>query len=391
VFVLGLVVALAAVRYVHDVVKLVIDASTIDFATYWLYTSALLERRDPFDPPTFAALAAKTGLEHAHSPPTFTPAGYVLFAPFAALPYRSARLAWLAFGQLGVVATLVLWWRWLGPAPLTLAAGLIVALGFQPVFENVAVGQMSLLMLALVALAAAGHVSGRPLVAAVAVSWAAHLKPHYALLIPLLYMLGARVAAALALALAVAWIGLAALVFGTWWMPAWWTTFRDLSASSWLHVWPGNISPHAILHRLLRTEGFAEGTEALAIAFAAAIVVAVILATSSVAGAGRDAKLGAWSLALAAIPLVSPLTEEHHLAVLLLPCLMLLAAFDRLPRVGAICLAGGIVLVASRYSVQSFAGFASGIPSLAYAGKAVGAALLGVAGASLAQRAEQPT
>lgn len=87
---------------------------------------------------------------------------------------------------------------------------------------------------------------------------------------------------------------------------------------------------------------------------------------------------------------MSPLTEEHHLAVLLAPCLVLLARIDRLSRAGVGCFVAGTVLVAARYSVAAYSAFASGVPSLALGGKVAGAALLAIAGATLVSASREP-
>jgi hypothetical protein len=85
----------------------------------------------------------------------------------------------------------------------------------------------------------------------------------------------------------------------------------------------------------------------------------------------------AWALGVTAVPLLSPLMEEHHLVVLLLPLAMLLLAEPQGPMRAAdtVLLVGSILLLGSRYSFEQFAAFHQGPLSLLATGK-----LLGVAG-----------
>jgi hypothetical protein len=80
----------------------------------------------------------------------------------------------------------------------------------------------------------------------------------------------------------------------------------------------------------------------------------------------------AWSLGLCAMLLVSPLTEEHHLVVLLFPLLRLLCA-DVPLRAGEIPLAlGAAILLGSRYSLDRFPMLHEGPLSLLTTGKLLG-------------------
>lgn len=74
--------------------------------------------------------------------------------------------------------------------------------------------------------------------------------------------------------------------------------------------------------------------------------------------------------------LLSPLTEEHHLVVLLQPLMLLLLcdfeAFTTSKDLGL--LVGSIVLLAGRYSLEQFPSFHQGVLSLFTTGKLVGVA-----------------
>jgi hypothetical protein len=378
------VLALAAFRYAHGVLKLALEAPFIDFATFYTFAATMWAGRDPFA--EFARLRATLDIPLAGTPPTFTPAGYLLFLPFTALPFGVAKLVWLVLGQGALAVALWVIARRVTPPPAAAFLGLVVVLGYQPIPEDIALGNLNLLVLCLVTLAATAHAAGRSWPAALALSWAISLKPPYLLLVPFLCWLGAPGTAVLALGLAAAWVGLGVLVLGPAWLGGY-LRFLTLGSAP-LHAWPRNLSPHAMLHRLLGVDGPQPVVEAIAIGVALAVAAGVAWATRRAAGTG-DAPLWAWATAVAALPLVSPLTEEAHLVVLLLPLLIVLGRVERLVTPGDLALAGAAaVLLASRYSVESFPAFRWGLPSLAYGGKTLGVAALAVAAARLGRTAE---
>src|SRR5205807_1772648 len=83
--------------------------------------------------------------------------------------------------------------------------------------------------------------------------------------------------------------------------------------------------------------------------------------------------LASLAMAVGAIPLITPLLEEHHLTVALLPLLLAVARADELAGKREIaCLVGAVVLLAGRYSLEAFPLFDRGLASLAHAGKPLG-------------------
>lgn len=369
----ALVLALAAFRYAHDIVKLAVEAPTIDFAMIYGFTWALGAGVDPFSPEGLRWVDRMLPVQRAGTPPTFPPGAYLLFLPFVAWPWSVARLAWFVVGQACLAGAVALLYRRLRPEPLLAVAGLFVVLTFQPIQEDVALGTVNLALLGLVTLAMGQHVDGRVLGVAVPLALAANLKLPYAALIPLLAWLGSPGTALLAGALAAGASAVAAVVFGTGWIAGYW---RFLSGGSEpLHAWERNLSPHGVLHRLLRVEGPSLAVDALALVVSILVVAAVVLTTRH-ARRTREGRLAAWALALAALPLASPLSEENHFPVLLVPLAFVLVRARELTTREAACFVGAVLLLASRYSLERFGVFSRGLPSLALAGKLAGVVLL---------------
>ena len=382
--VLALVIVLAGFRYVHDIVKLAVEAPTVDFATHYGFTAALWAGMNPFRPDGLAWVDTMLGVRRAGTPGTVPPGGYLVFLPLLLVPYAIARLVWLAIGQACFAAMLVVLRRRLVSGELLAVCGVFVALSFQPLYEDVALGNVNVEVACLLAIAMLAHANGKVVATALPLSLAVMLKLPYAALIPYLWWLGTPGTAALTLALAAGWCGLAFAVFGTAWVGDYWAFLSVGSAP--LHAWPRNLSPHAVLHRVTGMLEPNVWVDALAIVLALAVVTAVLVLTRD-ARADVEGRLGGWMLALAALPLASPLAEENHFVVQLIPLLFVLTrALDFRTTAERVMVLVGILLLASRYSLEGFTALSTGIPALAQTGKIAGIAVLTVLTARLVRR-----
>jgi hypothetical protein len=263
--------------------------------------------------------------------------------------------------------------RFAPPSPVGVAATLFVAFNYQPLVESLALGQANALLLLLVTLAWWGARTGRPWVAAASVAVCPFVKVQYALILPALWWMRQRRilgAALLFIAIGLA-VSLAALG------PAHHIAYVRylLSPPDYLRTWTANLSPWAILHRLLGPHGDARLlADGLTLAADAILVVTFARAIPRGVSPASPTFDWAWALVVTAVPLLSPLTEEHHLTVLLLPlALLLLARWDMaLLSAESALLVASIILLGSRYSLERFPVFHAGIPSLLAGGKLAG-------------------
>ncbi|HEX5417048.1 MAG TPA: glycosyltransferase family 87 protein [Chloroflexota bacterium] len=153
---------------------------THGFSAY--YTASRLVREganvaDFYDDDWFHAQTVRRGFKGAEdiynlNPPTTA----LLFWPLAALPPREARVAWSGANLLllGVVLGLLI--RSLGGGAVEVALGVLLIAGFQPVREDLRLGQVYVLLLALETLLLRAYLVRRGAVAGVSLGLAIGFK-----------------------------------------------------------------------------------------------------------------------------------------------------------------------------------------------------------------------
>jgi hypothetical protein len=375
---MALVILLSLARYVHDAAGLLREAPFIDFAHYYTYTAIVSRRENPFDPQVVARMDAELAIRRAMAPANYPPLFYVLMQPWTLLSFRSAAVAWFMVGQACLLSSLALILRAVPSAPpVRVAAAIFVVLNYQPLIENLALGQSNIVLLLLVTLGWWGLRTHRTWVAAVAVATTPHIKPQFALLIPLLWWMGERRTSVRALLLASLGVVAGLILLG----PAQYMAFAQhlLSGPGYLYAWTKNLSLRATFYRLV-----ADLPQPLILANALTAVSVITLLIIFARAIPRSLPTNSpkldwsWGLGVTAVLLFSPLTAEHHLVLLLLPLsLLLLAELDpAAPWWDQALLIGSILLLASRYSLEKFPAFRQGVLSLLATGKLLGVASL---------------
>jgi hypothetical protein len=372
-----LAVAFALVQYLHALAVLLWDAPFIDFAHYYTYATVVRLGQNPFDPQTVAHVDSMLNIRRAGAAANYPPLFYLLMQPWTALPFRPAAALWLLAMQACLGGALALCIRRFGsPASVGVAATLFVAFTFQPLIENLALGQVNPLLLLLVTLAWWGMRTERQWVAAASVALCPIIKVQYALLLPLLWWMGQRRVLGRALCLIGAGLAIGVALLG----PAHHLEYLKylFGPPEYLSAWTANLSPRATLARVLGDFGASwRLLDILTLSIDGAILAACGRAIPRTLPPASPSLDWSWALGVTAIPLLSPLTEEHHLVVLLFPLALLLLArpeANASATNGCVLLAS-VLLLGSRYSLERFPVFHQGIPSLLATGK-----LLGVAG-----------
>jgi hypothetical protein len=370
----ALVVVFSLFRYLHTLAVLLWEAPFIDFAHYYTYATVVRLGQNPFDPEAVARVDALLAIRRAGAAANYPPLFYVLMQPWTLLPFRPAAVLWLIASQaclFGAVAVCLR--RFVPPSPVGVAATLFVAFNYQPLVEDLALGQANALLLLLVSLAWWGARTGHPWVAAASVAVCPFVKVQYALILPALWWMKQRRILRTALCFIAIGLAVSLAVLGPDHHVAY---IRYLFyPPDYLRTWTANLSPGAVFHRLLSPHGEARLlADGLTLAVDGILVVIVAQAIPRGVRPDSSAFDWAWALVVTAIPLVSPLTEEHHLTVLLLPLALLLLARWDMPLLSAESglMLASVLLLGSRYSLERFPVFHAGIPSLLAGGKLAG-------------------
>jgi hypothetical protein len=376
---LALVVSFSAVRYGHILLKTVLTSQFIDFAHYYFYATLVALGLDPFDPQAIAQVEAQLGIRHAMAPANYPPLFYLMMRPWTWMPFWPSAVSWLLLSQACLAGTVVLCLRRAAPVSLLRAgAALFIVLNYQPLVENEVLGQSNIVLLGLLAGAWWGLQIGSMWLTAIALSVVVHIKVQYLVMLPLLWWMGHRRAGAYAALLAAVGVVTGLVFLGEGHYRAYWQVL--LSSPDSLVSWTENLSPRAILHRAF---GVVEGGRRLADGFwvAGSVAVAVLCAWAIPRSpvAGSRTLDWAWGLGLVAVLLLSPVTEEHHMVVLLLPLVLLMLSEPGAGAspVGAILLLAGVLLLGSLYSLVRFPLFDQGLWSLLETGKSMGVVCLG--------------
>jgi hypothetical protein len=291
----------------------------------------------------------------------------VLVMPLLWIPLGLAQSLWFALSAAALVGSLRvldgLWRQARGAAadaalavPFEVRLALLALALFIPLQNHLRYGQVNLLLLCLSTLFLANHCRGRGAAAAAWLGGAIALK-----LTPAVFLLylarGGRYRAA---AGALGWtlllaVGLPALVSTRvleWYRDGWLPEIAALTAGPVTYEWRTRFTLAALLARAWPAIA---GLPGLRYAAAAAVLLPILWVQPRLA---RDPRgpLFLFALYVTAMPLVSPVSETHHLAVLAAPLwiwLLAAGAPPRMPRVDAV---GGLLVLGAHWLGIALAG-----------------------------------
>jgi hypothetical protein len=255
-----------------------------DFYPRWRGTRALiLEGRDPYSEEVTLEIQKAMYGRPAREDEDQVAFAYPLYVsllllPFSLLPYPMAQAFWISTLILALLAALVFTLRTLGwvPSPLQLAGLALWSVLFYPSARSLVLGQVSIVVLALLALSLWAMRSDRPFLAGCALALST-MKPQMVfLVVPLLLLLAARrrqhtTLVGFAVVLAIL-LGVTSAILPTW-IPSF---VRNLASyQSYTSIYRGGMSPVGYLVSvLLPAPMSAVGTFALSLGLGAGLVCA---------------------------------------------------------------------------------------------------------------------
>jgi hypothetical protein len=137
-----------------------------DFGAYWSAARVNLAGGNPYDPQQVLPLERRIEPERTTALPIYAPPWSIaLVTPFAWPDFRAARLAWLAFTVVGILAAVLDLWALYGGRPERRWAVIVLAFTFYPVLQLLGLGQLSGVHLFALTGFLAAERRGRPILA----------------------------------------------------------------------------------------------------------------------------------------------------------------------------------------------------------------------------------
>jgi len=367
--------------YLHDITKmLLVEKNSADFAHDCFFSEQLSRGVN-----IYGIKGDRLAELKAASPiPTtiggkaeYSPIFYWLMIPFTWLPFWRANFIWFLLKHLSLAGCLALLAAILkgGTEDRLFRFGLlgVVFLASQPLREELALGQVHVVILLLLILVGYFQKEGKHhVLSGVIFAFALLTKPQYGLLL-LGFLLWRRYAFCFSTVTAYVLfraVGIAACgvaIEGAYWQNLW-GNLADANTGTLAY----NISLQALFTRL--------GSGALPHGYAILCYVGVALLLCALTfwrvrrGAGGDFLL-AYAGLICLVTLVSPRTWEFHLIVTTLP-MVVAVVHPKLEPSGLLLLGAAFLLISLRYSLMRFEMFQTGILSLFAFGKTAGVFLL---------------
>jgi Glycosyltransferase family 87 len=325
-----------------------------DLGAYFLAARALADGESPYDAHVADRLAAAAGVEY-HSPYIYPPLLALVLRPLASLPYTAAAAIWFALSAAALLAALSLL-RPVVQLPWRLYIWVCAAVFFlPPVHHTLQHGQITNFLLLLIAVGAVGSTRG-----AACVGIAAALKVFPAML-GAVYAVSRRLPALAAMFASGAALTLVAAAAAP---AATADFFRRVAPRLSLErpLAPNNQSLNAVAARWFETHWFvtpiidAPGIGRVVTYLGTTAVIALTLwaLRPSRRSEGATEQLTAFSLAVTATLIVTPIVWDHYYVLLLLPVAVLSQRLHD-ESIRLLLLGGVALLLAHRYWPLAFA------------------------------------
>lgn len=330
---LFLLVVLLVGRHLVLLLRVLTITHPIDLGTYYLHTRMLWERADPTDFAQLSLYGERLGFRPLRgvNPPTF----YLLFLPFALLPWTVTRVIWLLLSEvaLGGIGWIV--WTELRQRGVDGVASALVVAGFVSVFypvqQTLALGQVDIFLGLVLAVMSVTLAKEQKTVAGILALVTGCIKLQLGA-IAVLFILSGRAQRGMwaILAFGGLWLGGVIAVFGLQAVTLY-LQYIITVLDRGLEPNELNYSLNGLLGRVLlpRVErSIAEATYAVLAGAVTVVSLRVIFCCRNPGALGLWLWVGFLPLT---VWLISPLSEEHHLAWIIAP--LLISCVEWAPRV----------------------------------------------------------
>jgi len=369
-----LVFAFCLFAYVHEVCRMAVFSHSGDFGNYYFYCKAARLGYPVYslNEAAFASLGREFGMPQYVHPTFHAPSFFLAFNWISFLDFRTAALLWLLLNNLLVAASAAMLFklavRHIGGGAqdkkFFIASSLVFIALFQPLFEGLFLGQISVFVLFFLCLGLYLLDKDRHYAAGIMFALGLMIKPH--LLLILLFFPWKRcwrvffsAVAALGIIETLSILSWPALELRYWTVeaPSYFAHRAIILAS------PDNYSFPALVHRMAAFPVLQRPALVFSWLCSLGLLLFILRRTRGrFTGVNRRFLLD-FSLFLMAPLVVFMLTHEHHYILLLIPLVFAWAALQKEYRYGGLFIAA-FLLLGSRYNLIQFPAFSQGPAAL---------------------------
>ncbi len=352
----GGIIALFVFRTFHQSLKYVLESQFIDLGYHYFYSSMARSGFDLFDPGAIEKAKLLFPMRFAGGQAIYSPSYFFFFQPLTYIPFKVLAILWLIFSLTLVILTVIILLRhgkW-DRSWLQLTFVIVLVTNFQPLYEDLVLGQNNCLLLLFAVGAWYGFKTGRQWISGFSIAAMAFIKIQFGFLFLFIVLLGeVRVF----------------LISSFWWVILFLSGLPQFGVAHYykyffalknhttkVAVDLNNLSLNALWQRML-------GNEMLAtlVYFVTSLVLFIFIYRWCY----RHKRLFTMEIpmlvGITMIPILSPHTEPHHLVIIILPLLFAGMNISKTSGNAKVLFIASTVLIASRYSWNRFATAGGGL------------------------------
>jgi hypothetical protein len=371
-----LVVAFAGLSYFHTLIKTAAFSGFGDFGNYYFYSKVIPHHNIyTMEETTFHQLRIAFNMPNFVHPSAHSPAFFFLLGPITNFDFQSASIIWLILNNLLLFSSIFIILKLAGEKfniadkNFLMGSALFMVFSFQPLIENIHMGQNNILILFFFSMALYCLSKKMGILCAVMLSLGIIMKPSFIILLPFfLWKRCYRVFFTTLILLALAeflpiFLYGKETVFSYWFIGAKGIFLSNLDSMSL-----ANLSLPAIINRI---SNLSAHPDMASIIISASLTLSLFLFLYVLYVTRRKfidfdgTFIMEFSLVLLLLFIICPIVHEHHYILLYLP---IIAVWARLCRERAssmpIIFVLSFLLIALRYSLVSFDTFHSGFLSI---------------------------
>ena len=383
----------ALLSHFHSLIRnMIIEPNFFDFACYYVWGDLLNKGIDIFhferiSQKTIDYLSTSAGLSLPNlsgktylsfiGGVNYSPAFISIMSLFSRMSFETSVIIWTILNYVALIASVLIILSALDIKlnTITLSIYSFLVFSLNPILECTAIGQSNIFILFFLSLFLWYGKKEKPYLASFFLSIIIQIKPQYGI-IALLFLTKRMYKPFVSTFM---FYCLISLVF----LPvveidsyvAYYRNLLPFVSSSDITIWLNNLSLRSSALRLFGENAILM-TQWIYILFTIALLLYIFKQlTISHKGTLLPTEV---AIVTALALFLPPFLEEHHLAFLVLPIIVIFNGLQSLTRFWQLAFIAGYLLVALKYSLARFSTFSSGFPSLLYNGKLYGLILIGI-------------